>query len=106
MPPPASTWGPSGSSPGSSGPSCRCAGPPRPWGAAERDALRALRGPALVLAAMLAAAWIAWFAVRARNREPLPAAVDGEAAMLSSPDVMACRSPVPVVALAGLEHDA
>ncbi len=76
---------------------------PQPWGAWDRDWLQRLRLPAVAVAALLALAWMAWAAVRARSDDPLPAGRGAEEPLLSPPHVMACRSRSPVLTLAGLE---
>jgi hypothetical protein len=72
---------------------------PRPWGAIDRAALSSLRWSATVALLLLAAASAAWLAVRPRHIEM----ADHDEPVLGPPRMPACRSPRPVVVLAGLE---
>jgi hypothetical protein len=75
---------------------------PGPWGAIDRAALSSVRWSAPAALLLLAAASAAWLALRPR---PIDVA-DHEEPLLDSPRVPACRSPRPVVVLAGLEPSA
>src|SRR5438128_796046 len=76
---------------------------PWPWGDRDRALLQVLRAPALALVGLIVVPWLAWLAVRARNAEPPAGTAGVEEPMLSTPNLMPCRSRAPVVALAGLE---
>jgi hypothetical protein len=76
---------------------------PWPWGFRDRVLLQVLRAPTLALVGLIVLPWLAWLAVRARNAEPPAATAGAEEPMLSTANLMPCRSRAPVVALAGLE---
>jgi hypothetical protein len=73
------------------------------WGVRDRALLQVLRAPALALVGLIVLPWLAWLAVRARSADPLAATAGAEEPMLSTGNLMPCRSRAPVVALAGLE---
>jgi hypothetical protein len=77
---------------------------PAPWGAGDRYLLEVVRLPALAVAALLAASWLGWSALRARSQCPLPVSGGAEEPLLRPPHSIACHSASPVVVVAGIDE--